>query len=449
MNPPKRGPRRRNGSLAAALLALAGLVAASPGWGTPERSTAAAEVALTRGILAFQEGDFGKAVELFEEAVQWDGRNGTALHWLGLAHLKLCHLAQAVQRLDESLAAELPPEAGRGRVRADREMARELERREGAVCKEAPEIETPNARPLSGIPGLRPWSALIALEVGDDSNPGLLPRETLGVPVSSAGPAEATADQGLRLDLRLDLRPLLPRGGWTLGASFAGSQTVYRDLDDFDLSLVEASFSATRESDPRVHGRRSLVLQGAGTWVFLGGEEYLRMAEATASITFQQTTRFDLVVRERSLVRDGPGELRRSGGEASLSGSRSFNLGQADRTLRVGLLSGLREGGRAFESSFREAFAEASLPLTSLWELSLQGAYREERFDNPESRLVNLNGSARRDDSWRLSASLVWTATDHLRWTARASRLDNDSNIDDPFDHRRTVLALGTIWSLW
>ena len=177
------------------------------------------------------------------------------------------------------------------------------------------------------------------------------------------------------------------------------------------------------------------------------------MVEAAASLLLRQTNRLDLTVRERSLKNDGPEAFRRSGAEVSLAASRYFTLGRADRTVRAGVLAGLRGGGRAFESSFGETFAELSLPLAGPWGLSLEGAYREERFAHPESRLGNLSGSERRDDSWRVSGSLVWTASEHLRWTARAGWLRNDSNVEFPvglplFDHRRTVLALGTIWSL-
>ena len=426
---------------AALLLILSGIFEAAPGWSAPERSTAACQVALTEGILAFTEGDFATAAQQFEEAVRWDERNGTALHWLGLSYLALGRTEEAVVRLESSLRAALPPEAGRKRVRADLKIARE-----GLAY---PDIEAPEMKPLTSIPGLRSWSASIALEAGSDSNPGLLPETALQIPVVSAGPAQATADEALRLDALVDVHPLRLQRSWSLSASFAGSQAVYRTLGDFDLSLVRATVSAARRTD-----RAEVVLQGGGSYVLLGGKEYLSVAEAAASLVLRGVTRLDLQVQERSFARDGLGDVRRSGGEVSLAASHSFSLPGKAHTFRGGVLAGLRSGGRAFQSSFAEGFAEADLALDKNWTLSLNGAYRAERFAHPESSLDSRSGSKRRDYSWQLSALLAYpAAVERLRWTARASWLDNDSNVEFPaglplFDHRRAEVALGMQWSL-
>jgi hypothetical protein len=180
----------------------------------------------------------------------------------------------------------------------------------------------------------------------------------------------------------------------------------------------------------------------------------LSVAEAAASLRLRTSTRLDFQARERSFARDGAGDLRRGGGEVSLAASHSFSLPGEKRTLRAGLLAGLRQGGRAFESSFAEGFAEADLVLARFWTLSLQGAYRAERFAHPESGLGSLSGSKRKDHSWRFCALLAYPAADErLRWTARASWLDNDSNVEFPaglplFDHRRAEVALGMMWRL-
>src|SRR5215218_5439770 len=83
-----------------------------------ETSLAKAEVTFAEGVHAFHMGENAEAFQLFQEAVGYYPEHGNALHWLGLTCLRLGHFEEAVQSLDASLHAELPPAAGRRRVQA-------------------------------------------------------------------------------------------------------------------------------------------------------------------------------------------------------------------------------------------------------------------------------------------------------------------------------------------
>jgi hypothetical protein len=90
----------------------------------PELGLAASEVLLAEGMLAFAERRDGEARQVLAEAAAADPQNGTALHWLGLADLRLGRSGEAVGALTAALAARRPPEAGKRRVAADLATAR-------------------------------------------------------------------------------------------------------------------------------------------------------------------------------------------------------------------------------------------------------------------------------------------------------------------------------------
>jgi hypothetical protein len=432
----------------------------------PQRSTAAAEVALTSGILAFEEGDYQRAADLLAEAVERDPREGTSLHWLGLAYLKLGRARDAIAQLEASLRAERPPAAGRDRVRADLRLAHGLE--DGGPAR-IPEIEIPEEGPLLRDPlAPRRWSVQAGLVFAEDSNPGLLPQTATALPLLGTGPVRATSDTAARADLRLDLAPFYDHRGWSLGASLAGSRFFYQDFGDLDLTLLQGHLSLAWGGDlrgalfgpfggvavPRRAGRLAVVLQGGGFDLRLGGDDYLRVVEAGGSILVRETartaTRFDVEARDRSFQRDGPSPRRRSGRETSVGLSQCLYLGRAD--LRLGLLAGERGGGKAFASSFTGALAELSLPLSGPWALLLSGTLRDESFAHSESRL-GTSGPDRDDLSWDIEATSIRRLNERLRWTASGSYFRNDSNLDlaggggPLFDYRRTVLSTGFVWS--
>ena len=441
-------------------------VCVAPGYAAGEEPVqgTAAKVALVHGILAFEESDYQRAGELLEEAVARDPRDGTALHWLGLTYLKLGRAKDAEAQLAASLNAERPPAAGKERVNADLLLARNLAQEDEPRI---PDIELPQER-LSLVDPLapRPWSAQAGLGFGEDSNPGLLPETVTGLPLAGNGPPGATSDSVGQLDLRLDVVPFYDRGGWSSAASLAGGRSFHQEFDDLDLTSLGGSLSLAWGGDPSRFldaplgsvsvppgvNRVAFVVQGGVFDLRLGGEPYLRVVEGGGSLFVRQSARtgfrFDVAVRDRSFQRDGPEPRRRSGGEVSLGLSQSFKFRRAD--VRLGLVAGERGGGKAFASSFSGALVELALPLSDPWTLLLSGAWRDERFTHPESRLGAV-GADREDTLWTIAGASVWRVNERLRWNAGGSYSRNDSNLElaaggPLFDYHRVTVSTGFIW---
>ncbi len=377
-----------------ALLLLLGCVSGRGGPGSPVRSTAAAEVALAHGLLAFEEveGDPTRVPEI--EAPEEDPLLRDPLRPDRCsAQVGLVFGADSNPALLPAMATGLPL-IGNGPVKAASDTAAQVDLRLDLV-------------PFYDRGG---WS--------------------LG---ASLGGRRSFYQDFDDLDLTL-LQGYL---------SLAWGRDPRRFLSGpLDSVAVPAGSS-----------RVALVLQAGGFDLRLGGQDYLRAVEAGGFFLLRETamtaTRFDIEARDRSFQQEGPAPRRRSGGAVSLGLSQVFYLGAAD--LRLGVLAGERGGGRAFASSFRGAVAELSLPLSNPWTLLLSGTWRDESFDHPESRL-GASGPDRDDTLWTMTAASVWSLNDRLRWTAGGSYFRNDSNLDlavggPLFDYRRTFLSTGFTWS--
>ncbi len=438
------------------LVLLAGSVAAIPAEAQP--SSAAAQVAFTHGLLAFNHGDDEEAAERFAEAAANDPGDGTFLHWLGLAELRRGRAAAAVARLEESLRAERPPEAGQRRVREDLRLARRLASGGEAA---ATAVVAPGYRPevvrLGRVPR---WDGRLALESAYDSNPELLPDDQ-----PLLVPGGVPSDGAALLDLRLAHRPFSDLRGWSLEVGVAGHQSLHREVDDLDLSLARAAVSLARGSDaegflvgplglvrvPAGAGRFALLLQAGGSAAWLGGERLLETADVAAALLVRETsrtaTRVSLAGRDRDDSADAPLLLRRSGEELSVGVDQMVRLGRPGRSLRVGARAGEERMGELFDLSYGEASAEVAAPLAPRWSLHLLASLREDRYAEPASNLLQPLGPARDDTTWRLAAAALWQATDRICWTLRGSHLRRDSNVGSLFSYDRTVVALGVEWA--
>lgn len=466
-----RGVGRGSWPCLLALLLLAGCSMA----GRPARvqSTAAAGTALSHGMLAFNHGEDPEAAELFEEAVRLDPRQGSAYHWLGLAYLQLGRTREAIDQLQASLKAEYPPAAGRERVLADLQAAREaLER-----AQESPPVFIdPGHGPvvLGGFEELPRWEGRIGLASAYDSNPGLL-SEVLPFPAASGQEGEVPSDVSGLLDLRLAAHPFYDRGGWSLGLSFEGNQSLYQDLDELDLSfargLVALAWGRSASGIvtgplgysrvPSGRGRATVLLQGGGSFSWLDGRSYLRSAEGALSVAIPVQrlgeTRIELGARDLQFEDETSLPLfQRSGSEVFLRLGQVFPLGRGGRYLRLDLATGENSAGQAFDTSFEEAKAELSAPLAGRWTLFLVGSLREDSYGHPESNVTGFNGPPRDDSTWRIVAATVWRIDEHLSWTLRGSHARRDSNVgfggfgagDSLLDYRRTVFSFGFDWEL-
>ncbi|HLX06607.1 MAG TPA: hypothetical protein VKY89_01965 [Thermoanaerobaculia bacterium] len=437
------------------------------------KGLAASEVDLADGILALEEGRDLAAAELLAAAVAADPQNGTALHWLGLAELRLGRAAAAARTLAAALAARRPPEAGRQRVAADLRAARLAAGDQGAVPAAPPAAAS--GLPLSGtdLPrscgGPPPrWEGRLSLEASYDSNPGLLPADATFLPLTRARPAGAATDGGGDLDLRLEAHPFYDRGGFSLGLGVIGNRSAYRNQGDLDLSLGGGFAQLAWGKDPRGfltgplgytrvpvgYGRLALLLQAAGSWTGLGNADFLRQAGGAAALTVNgpgpAATRLDLGASQLRFAGDATGDLRRSGSELSAGIGESLYLGGGGY-LRLAASGGAQQAGAAFAHHFVEIAAEAGAPLAAGWTLYLDVDRRQERFDDPQSNLTRPAGPVRDDASWRGSAAAVRMLGERLAFTARTSYVRRDSNVELPgamplFAYRRTIAGLGISW---
>lgn len=468
-----RGPHWRGWSCLLALLLLAGC--ATAGRADRIQSTAGAGTALAHGILAFNHEEDEEAAKLFEESVRLDPRQGSAYHWLGLTYLQLGRTREAVDQLQASLKAEYPPAAGREQVRADLRVAREaLERAQ----KSPPAFVDPGHGPVvMSFEELPRWEGRIGLTSVYDSNPGLL-SELLPLPSAIAPAGEVPSDMAALLGLRVAGHPFYDRGGWSLGLSFDGNQSLHQDLGVLDLSFARgaASLAWGRSASgivtgplgysrvPSGRGRATLLLQAGGSFSWLDGSSYLRSAEGGLSLAIPEPrlgeTRIELSARDLDFDdEDSLPLFRRSGSEASLGLGQVFLLGGGGRYLRLDLATGETRAGEAFDSSFDEARAEVSSPLAGRWTLFLLGSLRQDRYEHSESNVADINGPPRDDSTWRVVAATVWRIDERLSWTLRGSHARRDSNVvlggfggigagDPLLDYERTVFSVGFDWEL-
>jgi len=420
-------------------------------------------------MLAFNHGEDQEAATLFEEAVRLDPREGSAWHWLGLTYLELGRTREAVDRLEASLKAKHPPAAGRERVRADLQAAREALK--GAQTSPPVFAEPGYGLIMLSFEELPSWEGRIGLESVYDSNPALL-AESLPIPVPGIdGVGEVPSDLAAALNLRVAANPFYDRGGWSLGLSFDANQSLYQDLGDLDLSFSRgmASLAWGRSASgiatgplgytrvPSGAGRAILLLQGGGSFTWLDGNLFLRSADSALSLAIPESawgeTRValrgsDLDFREE----DGPPAFDHSGSEVSLGLGQVFFLGREGRRpyLRLDQTTGKSHAGRVFESSFDKTSAELSLPLPGRWTLFLLGSRRQDRFAHPESNVTDPAGPARDDLTWRITATTIWQVDQHLSWIVRGSHVRRDSNVEIStgplLDYRRTIFSFGFNW---
>jgi hypothetical protein len=446
-------------------LLLAVLIAAACAFPAEAGSTAA-QVSFTEGVLAFEEGDDETAARLFAEAVENDPDQGTFLHWLGLADLRMGRATEAEAHFEESLKARCTPAAGRARVKAD------LRRARAALAGATVAVTAPDYRPewlCLAEPPL--WEGRIGLESGWDSNPELVTEERPFVLPGETIPGDVPSDSATYLNAAAGFHPVSGLRGWSLGLALSGHQSKYREEDALDLTFVDGAASLSWGADPRGAlegplglqpvpagpGRVALLLQGGGSRAWLSGDPYRDTVDLAASLFVHETpaatTRIGVSWSDREFP-DGFPLLRPSGEELLGSVDQWFFFGRPDRSLRLGAATGRYEADRLFDRKLREASAGIVVPLASRWTLDLGGEIREDDYTYRESSLLLSNPPRppRQDTTWRASAAVLWSSTDRLSWSLRASHARRDSNVEVPFfavpllDYDRTLVSLGVQW---
>ena len=281
--------------LLAALIAAACAVPAEAG-------STAAQVSFTYGVLAFEEGDNEEAARLFAEAVQNDPDEGTFLHWLGLADLRLGRAEDAVDHLEKSLKARCAPAAGRARVRADLRRAREA--LAGGHGRGRSRWRRPStARRCCASQELPLWEGRVGLASGWDSNPELVTEERCSrcrARQPGRGPLRCRGLSGCGGRLSPLLRPPgvepgpgplrpsveVPGGGrsrpprWKGRPRWAGAEIP-----------GGSGRSAGRLPVPAGPGRIALLLQAGGSRAWLSGDLYRGTVDLAASLFVHETPR--------------------------------------------------------------------------------------------------------------------------------------------------------------
>ena len=434
----------------AAWVALYGLLT----WGTapasaePAGSLAAAEVALTEGIKAFNHERYEEAAQKFQESLDHVDR-ASARHWLGLALLRLGREQEARTYLSEAELTSL---------------------RNGEAPRES--LPPVDQRPL--------WQSRITLASGFDSNPSLLSEELSLPPAPGETPISGKdSDAVAGLDLRAAYHPLYRPDGWSAQVNLAGRQSFYRDLDFLDLGEVGAAVHFVRGRDPLGHlsgplgaarapfghGRFGTLLQAGVIHYELGDEAFLRVLEAAASLTVRPrreptseaprvliATRIALDFQDREFF----GEHRaRTGEQLAIEVSEIFRFQRSGLDLRLTAIAGDRDAGAAFAESFLAGSAEVLVPIALGWTLGLSGGWRRDEFDHPQSNLfapADPPARPRKDETMSASVALSWDILPRLRWTARATYAERDSSVQlgpslPDLGYRRTMTTMGLGWT--
>jgi hypothetical protein len=403
-------------------------LAAAPAFAA-EESLARSELALAEGLLAWHEGRLTEAVEHFSTAVELNPRDQEAQAWLDAAR----------RRLAGETVAEPEPE----------ELIQPIDDRgwwEGSVGAGLIFDTNPNL-----------FSDDLVLPPPDDPSGELIRGEE--------------SDGTARLSAGLGLYPFHARSAPNLGVTLQARRSFQRDFDFLDLTEARGAIQLAWGSAPLgyVEGplggvrvpfgasRVSAVLQAGGSHYRLGDATYLKTVDGAASLSFQESTstatRLDLAYSDRDFDDRGIEGLR-SGEDLSLQVSQLFYLGRRDRFVRVGVRGLERRASRAFDASAVEGQAEAALPFSLRWEVRLYGAWREDDFDHPESNLfAPSSGTVRKDTTLRAIATVLFRPAPRLRWLARATWVDRDSNVDlgeglPDLDYQRLIVTAGISWVL-
>lgn len=451
---------------AACLTLLLGLAVPIPaGAATPVPQRAASEVALSGGLLAFQAGDYESAIELLGQAAELNPAEGTPRYWRGLALLRLGRAWEAATEIEASLAARRRPEVERERVLLDLAAARKAAEGEPKI------VEPPEWRPNAGaIDDRGLWEGAVGLSAGADSNPNLLARDlSLSEPGGKGDLIRGeTGDGGGLAGLRLGIYPFHGREGPVVGVALDAGRSFHRDFGFLDLSQVRGTVQVAFGSDPRGSlegllgaarvplgdGRISALLQAGGASWQIDGASYLKTQDVAGSFTVREArgtaTRFDLGYSDRTFSSGALGDPRRSGEDVTLQVSQLFDWGRPGRSLRLGALFVDRQAGAPFAEKAREGNAGLVWPLALRWTVLLEATVRKDEYDNPESNLFQLNGRPRSDTTSRAAATVVWSATDRLRWILAGAYTRRTSNVGGAglpgLGYRRTAVSLGMSW---
>jgi hypothetical protein len=427
----------RSSILGLALLCV-GAVCASAAEVTPF------DITFAEGVWLFSQGDAPEAIVHFRKALELRPGDGFARYLLGLSLLATGESEEAAKEIAASLEADPPPPVDRNRILADLRAAQ--------LGVENPPIEMPEVS-ASAVRKRKPrWSGFASLSAEQDSNPNLL-SEDLTLPVfpgSRQVVSGRSTDTAALADVQIRHRPIRLPGGWSLGIDLTAGGSFHRDLDYLDLARAGGSFQLSRGL-----GRAwTLLLRTGAEEIFLDGSDYLRTANAGASLVFSptvsDTTRLDLRYNDRGFADHPLADPRRSGGETGFTLRQTRAFGRRDRYVTLGITAADRQARPEFQRGLLGGSIDAAFPLSPGLALSISGWLDQEGYDDSASNLLNPQGSPRDDRTSGASTVLTVSVTDHLQLRLRGAYSRRSSNVDLgnglDLDYRRTVVGASVSW---
>lgn len=393
-----------------------------------------ADLAFTRGVLAFHDGDFAAARDHFREALRLDSGNEEASRWLELAERNL-------GRQPEAAPVPAPEWVG-----------------DFAVLPEVPWFE-----------------GRLHLAAGSDSNPNLMPDDLVLLTPDGELVDGEESDLVALVDARLALQHSVGGGAFpaTWGLVLQGSESFHDEFDYLDFARHEAVGHLAVGRDPlgyltgpfgyaRVPAGTSPVaflLQVGAARDWLDGFGFAERYVAGSSFAVNEGGWGQTVIsgsyRDEDFDDDPPAPLEavlgRSGERVRGELAQYLFFGPRNRYLRLAVAAGERDAGAAHDASVEEAGAEASLPFGGRWTLYLAGALRRDDYDEPASNLFAPGGEPREDEETLLGASLVVRVLDPLFVTGRVTWIDHEIDMPAGFatpdlSYERTIATVGVSW---
>ena len=445
-------------------------------------SLADAELAFTRGVLAFHDGDFEAARTAFEEAVRLAPDDGAARYWLGVTLLNLDRPREAASALRASLDARRPP--------ADRAEARsrlaDAERRARGEAGGSALVAAPGwGGDFAVLPEVPRFDGRLFFGVGSDSNPNLMP-DGLVLATPGGDPVDgAESDTVALADARLAVQAVDEEAGRSLGLVLHGAQSLHDTFGYLDLRRLGGVVQLALGKDPRGYATGPLgyarVPFGRSRWTwlvqagwqtdsldghglddaFLAGTSLALDESGAGSVggALGGQTWLGVSYVDRSFDGDPSGTLGdilgRSGSELRGELAQYLFLSRRDRYLRLAVAAGQRNAGEAFDSSSLEGSGELALPLAALgaprWTVYATGAYRRDDYDHAVSNIFSPTSEPRRDRETRLGGSVVFRVVADLFVSGRVTWIDHRIDMPSGFaapdlSYDRTLATLGVSW---
>jgi tetratricopeptide (TPR) repeat protein len=402
----------------------------------------AAETHFTRGVAAFQQGDYRQAAARFEAARE-TGLDTPALHYnLGVSYYRLGRFgasAAAFERLADDPTNRGLAHYNLGLVALARDrpdLAREHfeTARDAAGDERIRRLAGQRLAELGRPASPRRFSALASASLGYDDNVTLAPDEFV-----ATSDADDTFLQYLAagtFQLRGDRHD-----GFQLKGSLLGFD--YFDLDDFDQTYLRAGV----EWDRRWNGWDT-DLAAYADWVYLDGDRFETVitGEAEGLRRLTERTRLRLRYRLSRIEAEAPYDyLTGTRHRAAVEGRYSARV---DARLGYELAYNDREDlgtATTFTSvspTRHQLFAEMAYPFAATWRAEAEVAYRLSRYHDANRDSGTGLDRVREDDRIRLQAGLNRDLPWRLRAFAEYARTVNDSNIA-AYDYTANVYRVG------